>query len=133
MKCPVCGSDHLAHEVRDIPYEYKGFKTVFHAVKGQFCDECGEIVFGNGEGDEYFAGILEFNREVNGKEIDPQFIAKVRKRLNLDQRQAAEIFGGGTNAFSRYETGRVAPPRPLVLLFKALDKHPELLDELKHA
>lgn len=133
MKCPVCGNAELAHEVRDIPYEYKGKKTVFHAVKGQFCDKCGEIIFGNGEGDEYFAGILEFNREINGKEIDPKFITKVRKRLNLDQRQAAEIFGGGSNAFSRYETGRVAPPRPLVLLFKVLDKYPELLDELKRA
>ena len=133
MKCPVCGNAELVHEVRDIPYEYKGKKTVFHAVKGQFCDKCGEIIFGNGEGDEYFAGILEFNREINGKEIDPKFITKVRKRLNLDQRQAAEIFGGGSNAFSRYETGRVAPPRPLVLLFKVLDKYPELLDELKHA
>jgi HTH-type transcriptional regulator/antitoxin MqsA len=133
MKCPVCGGAELLHESRDIAYEYKGQKTIFHAVKGQFCDACGEIIFGNGEGDEYFADMLAFNRKVNAEEVDPTFIAKVRKRLNLDQRQAAEIFGGGVNAFSRYETGRVAPPRPLVLLFKALDKHPELLEELKQA
>ncbi|MFA1644784.1 MAG: type II toxin-antitoxin system MqsA family antitoxin [Enterobacteriaceae bacterium] len=130
MKCPVCGGAELAHEVRDIPYEYKGEKTVFHAVKGQFCDACGEIVFGAGEGDEYFAGVLEFNRKVNAREVDPKFIARVRKRLNLDQRQAAELFGGGANAFSRYETGRVAPPRPLVLLFQMLDKHPDYLKEI---
>ncbi|MDA3132236.1 type II TA system antitoxin MqsA family protein [Atlantibacter subterraneus] len=133
MKCPVCGGAELLHESRDMQYEYKGRKTVFHAVKGQFCDRCGEVIFGDGEGDEYFAGMVEFNRRVNAEEVDPAFIAKVRKRLKLDQRQAAEIFGGGANAFSRYETGRVAPPRPLVLLFKALDKHPELLEELKRA
>lgn len=61
----------------------------------------------------------------------PEFIARVRKKLKLNQRQAAELFGGGANAFSRYETGRVPPPRPLVLLFKALDKHPELIDEVR--
>jgi len=37
---------------------------------------------------------------------DPSFIVAARKRLNLDQREAAEIFGGGVNAFSRYKTGK---------------------------
>ena len=83
MKCPVCGGAELQHESRDIAYEYKGQKTIFHAVKGQFCDACDEIIFSNGEGDEYFAAILAFNRKVNAEEVDPTFIANVRKRLNL--------------------------------------------------
>ncbi len=36
----------------------------------------------------------------------------VRKKLDLDQRQAAEIFGGGVNAFSRYEN-RLTESAPL--------------------
>ncbi|WP_312996041.1 type II toxin-antitoxin system MqsA family antitoxin [Leclercia sp.] len=60
MKCPVCGGAELQHESRDIAYEYKGQKTIFHAVKGQFCDACDEIIFSNGEGDEYFAAIIPF-------------------------------------------------------------------------
>lgn len=134
MKCPLCGGAELKHESRDIPYEYKGHKTVFHAVKGQYCDACGEIIFGQGEGEEYIAGMVAFNRQVNAREVDPAFITRVRKSLALDQRQAAEIFGGGANAFSRYETGRIAPPKPLILLFKTLEKHPEWFEELrKHA
>jgi len=51
----------------------------------------------------------------------------------LDQREAAEIFGGGVNAFSRYENGKTKPPLALVKLLKVLDLHPELLDEIKVA
>ncbi|MDO9052424.1 MAG: type II toxin-antitoxin system MqsA family antitoxin [Gallionella sp.] len=35
-----------------------------------------------------------------------------RKKLSLDKREAAEIFGGGINAFSRYENGKTKPPWP---------------------
>jgi HTH-type transcriptional regulator/antitoxin MqsA len=50
--------------------------------------------------------------------------------LALDQREAAEIFGGGVNAFSRYETGKTKAPVALVKLFKVLERHPELLAEV---
>ena len=42
-----------------------------------------------------------------------------------------EIFGGGVNAFSRYETGKTKPPLALVKLFKLLDRHPDLLNEVR--
>jgi len=32
------------------------------------------------------------------------------RKLDLDQRQAAELFGGGVNAFSRYESGKTKLP-----------------------
>jgi HTH-type transcriptional regulator / antitoxin MqsA len=77
--------------------------------------------------------MLEFNKQVNASRVDPQFIANVRKKLALDQREAAELFGGGVNAFSRYETGVTRPPLALVKLLKLLDRHPELLMELRTA
>jgi HTH-type transcriptional regulator/antitoxin MqsA len=49
----------------------------------------------------------------------------------LDQREAAEIFDGGVNAFSRYETGKARPPVALVKLLRVLDRHPELLEEVR--
>jgi HTH-type transcriptional regulator/antitoxin MqsA len=74
-----------------------------------------------------------FSKHVNAAIVDPAFIVKVRKKLALDQREAAEIFGGGVNAFSRYETGKTKPPLALVKLLKVLDLHPELLEEIKVA
>ena len=68
-----------------------------------------------------------FNRQVNASILDPGFIARVHKKLALDQRQAAAIFGGGANAFSRYENGKTEPPLALVKLLMVLDRHPNLL------
>ena len=64
---------------------------------------------------------------------DPGFIVKVRKKLSLDQREAAEIFGGGVNAFSRYENGKTKPPLSLIKLFRILERHPDLLSEIRLA
>ena len=52
-------------------------------------------------------------------------------RGGCQQRQAAELFGGGVNAFSRYENGKTKPPLALVKLFKLLDRHPDLLSEVR--
>ena len=75
--------------------------------------------------------MLQFNKQVNAAYVDPGFIANVRKKLRLDQREAAEIFGGGINAFSRYESGKTKPPLALVKLLKLLDRHPDLLNEVR--
>ena len=77
--------------------------------------------------------MLAFNKQVNMSLEDTSFIVAVRKKLNLDQREAAEIFGGGANAFSRYETGKTKPPVSLVKLLRVLDQHPELLSEVRAA
>ena len=71
--------------------------------------------------------------DATGMIVAPGFIATVRKKLALDQREAAEIFGGGINAFSRYENGKTKPPLSLVKLLKVLDRHPDLLNEVRTA
>jgi len=131
MKCPVCGAAELIQDTRDIVEVYKGETTTIPAVTGKFCPACGEVVLNREHGDRFSDLIGQFHRQVNSAYVDPAYIAKVRKKLDLDQRQAAEIFGGGINAFSRYETGKTKPPLALVKLFGVLDRHPELLNELR--
>ena len=133
MKCPVCSSADLLHDTRDLLYTYKGEKTVIPAVTGDFCPACAESVLDAAESERVMRELLDFNRQVNAAAVEPGFIAKVRKKLGLDQRQAAELFGGGVNAFSRYETGRTKPPLSLVKLLKVLDRHPDLLNEIRTA
>ena len=70
---------------------------------------------------------------MNAAIVDPVFIVNVRKKLDLGQREAAEIFGGGINAFSRYESSLTKPPLALVKLLKVLDRHPDLLNEVRTA
>ncbi|WP_455278932.1 type II toxin-antitoxin system MqsA family antitoxin [Cupriavidus necator] len=133
MKCPECGAAELVRDVRDVLYTYRGETTVLEAVRGEFCPACGESVTDWEESDRVMKLMNAFNRQVNASFVDPAYIVQVRKKLELDQREAAEIFGGGVNAFSRYETGRTKPPLALVKLLKLLDRHPELLEEIRAA
>jgi HTH-type transcriptional regulator/antitoxin MqsA len=131
MKAPGCGAAELVHDTRDIPYTYKGESTTIPEVTGDYCPACGEVLMDREHGDRYSELIGLFQRQVNAAFVDPGYIAKVRRKLDLDQRQAAELFGGGVNAFSRYENGKTKPPLALVKLFKLLDRHPDLLDEVR--
>ena len=133
MKCPICGATELVHDVRDMPYTYKGESTIISNVVGDYCQACNEAVLDSDESQRISVAMLEFNKKVNASTVAPEFIVSVRKKLDLDQREAAEIFGGGVNAFSRYETGKTRPPIALVKLLQVLDRHPELLSEIKAA
>lgn len=133
MKCPVCGAAELVRDTRDLPYTYKGEATLIAAVTGDFCPACSESILDAAESDRVMREMRAFSTQVNAAIVDPAFITSVRKKLDLDQREAAEIFGGGVNAFSRYENGRTKPPLALIKLFKLLDHHPELLEEIKAA
>lgn len=133
MKCPCCGAAELIHDTRDLPYTYKGESTTIPAVTGEFCPTCSEVILTREHGDRYSEMVGMFQRQVNAAIVDPGFIVNVRKKLNLGQREAAEIFGGGVNAFSRYENGKTKPPLALVKLLKVLDRHPDLLNEVRAA
>src|ERR1017187_4618592 len=131
MKCPVCGAAELIADTRDLPYAYKGEATAILAVTGEFCPACAESILDAAESDRVMREMRAFSRQVNAAIVDPGFIVNVRKKLALDQREAAEIFGGGVNAFSRYENGKTRPSLALVKLLKLLDRHPELLQEIR--
>lgn len=133
MKCPSCAEAELVHDTRDMPYTYKGESTLIPAVTGDFCPACDESVLNADESRRTMNCMLAFNKQVNASIVDPGFIVSVRKKLKLDQREAAEIFGGGVNAFSRYETGKSKPSLALVKLLKVLDRHPDLLNEIRAA
>jgi HTH-type transcriptional regulator/antitoxin MqsA len=121
----------LVRDVRDLPYTYKGESTTIPGVEGDFCPACGDSVLSATESALVSAAMLEFNKQVNASIVDPHFINRVRKKLALDQQEAATIFGGEINDFSRYETGKTKPPLSLVKLFQLLDLHPDLLSEIR--
>jgi len=133
MKCPVCGEAELIHDTRDQPYTYKGETTTIPAVTADCCPACNESITDMAETERVMREMQTFNKQVNAAIVDPEFIVSVRKKLDLGQREAAEIFGGGINAFSRYENGKTKPPLALVKLLKVLERHPDLLNEVRSA
>lgn len=61
----------------------------------------------------------------------PETIRRIRAKLRLSQREAGALFKVGENAFDKYERGLIEPSGPTIQLFKMLDRHPELVDELR--
>lgn len=61
----------------------------------------------------------------------PSTIKRVRKKLKLSQREAGGLLKVGENAFDKYERGLVEPSGPTSQLLRLLDKHPELIDDLR--
>lgn len=130
MKCPACGGAELAPDTRDLSYTYKGETTTIVAVRGDFCPICAEAVLERDDTDRYMFEIGAWQKQVNSTQVDPAVIARVRTKLNIGQREAGLIFGGGVNAFNRYEAGTSKPPVSLVKLLGLLDRHPDLLQEV---
>lgn len=130
MLCPVCGGSELEHGTHAVPCSYKGRETSF-SLEGDRCPACGEIILGKEECKALDTLMDQFERSVNAELYDPGFVLAVRKKLGLNQRQAGELFGGGANAFSRYELGKAKPPQTLLQLFRLLNNDPSRLRELQ--
>ncbi len=127
--CLQCDDDTLLkHGKRDLVFTYKGRTLTVPSVKGWHCPACAECEFDTGEGERYSAAIDAFTSKLDMEEA--AWLRAIRKKLGLKQADAGKLFGGGVSAFSEYERGKTQPHKSTVLLFKLLDKHPDLLKEI---
>lgn len=133
MHCSYCGADLLVRDTRDIPYAYRGETTLIENVTGHFCDHCNEVMPDSADGSRVVREMLEFKKKVDLEHADPLFIVTVRRKLKLGQREAGEVFGVGINAFTDFEKGKARPSVPLVKLLCILNRHPDLLPEVRAA
>lgn len=129
-QCSNCGSKEMIYGAHDVTRTYEGNPITVAAVEGWLCSACGESEFEDAESAKrYFDRASNLQQEIRNRQVEE--LRNIRKRLKLTQRQAAELFGGGANAFSDYERGVAKPARSTVMLLHLLDHHPELLDELR--
>jgi len=122
----------MSFDTRDIREQYKGETITIEAMPGWYCAACGESEFATREDAE------RFSREMASgmariDEAMAAFVRATRKKLGLKQAEAADLFGGGVNAFSEYERGIRKPAKSTILLLKLLGSHPALLDEIRAA
>ena len=127
--CPACGSTNMVFESRDVSFDYKHERLVVEQVRGWFCQLCNEALFADGEGVRYAAALDHFVESVDRRQAEE--LQRIRRKLHLTQKEAAQLFGGGVNAFSEYERGVTKPAKSTLMLLKVLDKHPELVDEVR--
>ena len=122
----------LEHRTKDMVITINGLSEMVPAVVGWHCPVCGECEFSERESSQRFSEALEMLRKSADKQRATE-VRAIRKKLGLRQADAGKLFGGGVSAFSDYERGKTQPHKSTVLLLKLLDKHPELLDEVRAA
>lgn len=125
--CPLCNAGTLADATRQTQATYKDHVFTMQ-TRGAFCDHCQD---GFPEFDpEQERTWLAFRDRIDAEEAAE--LVRIRRKLGLTQSQAATLAGGGKNAFSRYEKGKAKPVAAVINLFRLLDRHPDLLSELRH-
>ena len=128
-RCMLCGEQASEHKVKEVPFTYKG-QSVMINQPGKWCDACGEGVLTHEDRKTTLKEMQAHKAKVDGL-LTPDEIQKIRTMLKLSQKKAGEIFGGGVNAFSRYERGENPIPKPLNGLLTILSNHPSQLKELQ--
>lgn len=131
-QCPACGAiDLLVAFAGTLPLASGDRLIEVAHLVGERCKQCEERFLDDASQARYLAAADDLVHQVRldaGAEL-----RRVRRKLRLSQHEAAAIAGGGPNAFSRYETGKAQPVAAVFNLFHLLDRHPDLLGEIREA
>lgn len=128
--CPLCGEGTLVPHQHERTSEIDGHKFIIRGFQHSICDHCHERVTTPAQSRHNKQLIIEARalavaeRDRNQR-LSPAGILAIRKKFGLTQAQAARVFGGGTNAFSKYENGEVTPSDGMEKLLRLSDEVPE--------
>lgn len=129
--CPQCAAEMQRDESRTEIVQHEGASLTVTGLAGWFCTACDEAVFDDESARRYGAAgdaLIAQSHERQQAEI-----RRIRKKLGLTQVEAGQLVGIGKLAFSRYERGESQAPGPLVKLLRIVDRHPELVAEVRVA
>ena len=129
--CPICGELQQEHKIKPMTYTYKDIRFVIDQP-AFWCDACGEGIIDSKDNKVVIHLIQAEKSRIDGL-LTPFEIRYIRaKVLNLTQKEAGFLFGGGVNAFNRYEQGKSPVPKPLSQLLTVLKNHPNQLAEIQN-
>lgn len=128
MVAPDTG-EVLTRGVRPFAVSYKG-ESVTVELPGYYPARDGDGVHVGDDMVVVDEALRELKEKIEGLP-SPATIRRVRAKLNLSQREAGLLLKVGENAFDKYERGLVEPSGPTSQLLKLLDRHPEMVDELR--
>lgn len=129
--CPQCASTMQRFESRSQQLAVEGDATTVENLSGWSCPSCDEAIFDDESAKRYAAAGDVLILAARARRQDE--IRRIRKRLKLTQIEASHLVGVGKVAFSRYECGKTQAPGALIKLLRLIDRHPELIDELRAA
>ncbi len=104
--CPLCeaGNLHVRSELTEVEYrDRKVMLDSYYAV----CDACGAEQVTAEQARQNKRATMAFRKACDGLLTGAE-VRSIRELLHITQGQAAQIFGGGPVAFSKYESDDVA-------------------------
>lgn len=104
-QCHFCKSQTVSQHSEIETNQYKG-QAYDVLIDYSVCDHCGEEVITTEQIYINEARVREAKKKLDGL-LSSEEIRDIRTRLGLTQEEAAKVFGGGVNAFSKYERGEV--------------------------
>lgn len=130
LMCPMCERGGLTPRTYSETFQHRGADLVVEGLKYYVYDGC--------EADPVFEDhirrnhvrVVDARRQADGLLTGREILA-LRKFLGLSQKEALEVFGGGANAFSKYERGEVTQSVAMDRLLRLVARYPLLLDDLR--
>ena len=125
--CPVCDEGLLTPEIHSDEFLHYGGSIQVDGLSKCVCSECGADPVLNHQIRSNKLLISDVKRVHDGLLIGGA-IRDIRKGLGLSQAEAGQLFGGGANAFSKYERGDVIQSKPMDQLLRAAMLRPDLIE-----
>lgn len=111
--CPKCSGSDIASRSYSDTVDFRNLEFDVEGLLDSKCQNCGHVWTTHEQNlknqtliREIYAGERDRLRAKQGL-LSGQEIAQLREQLGLNQREAAALFGGGYNAFNKYESGEV--------------------------
>lgn len=118
MLCPFCDvSPTMSDFVRDREMDFEGVPTIVHGLLLSKCGSCGMETITPSQSRVNKRTIIEAHKSALGL-LTAAEIVQLRKQLGITQIEAAQLFGGGTNAFSKYENSAVTQSKAMDTLLR---------------
>lgn len=128
MVSPETG-ETLRRGVRPFVVTYKG-KSITVELPGYYPESGDDGIHVGNDMAVSDAALRALKEEIEGIP-SPSTIRRVRRKLRLSQRAAGGLLKVGENAFDKYERGLIEPSGPTSQLLMLLDRHPELVEDLR--
>jgi HTH-type transcriptional regulator/antitoxin MqsA len=126
--CKVCKSEEVSDYVEAEEISYKG-STLQVSIAYSLCNNCDREFISKPQILQNEAALRAAMKEYDGL-LSSEEIIRARRTLSLTQEQASRVFGGGKNAFSKYERGGVSQSVAMDKLIRICLNHREIFHEL---
>lgn len=130
VTCPICGEGHLTRHFVTEKIAYKGRSQNYDHVYS-VCDLCQVEQVGAEDMKLNKRAVIRAKKQMDGL-LSGREIVAIREKLGINQDKAAKIFGGGPNAFSKYENDDVAQSEAMDKLIRIAAEFPSVFNKLCH-